>query len=321
MIFRELTAQDRLEYEQYVAAHSGSFLQSWGWGEWQRTLGKNPKRFVITDPSGTWLMAGQGLLTTVPLLNKPYLYFPHGPFGEARMADEFLKGVLDRVPGIIFARIEPQQIFATSGSPTPRIQPGKTLIVDLKKSEQELLSGMHHKTRYNIKVAAKHGVTITTGHDEEALQLLHATAGRQGFRSHPLSYYGNLLSFFAQAEQATRAILYRANYKERMVAAAIMLDFASTRTYLFGGSGEENRNVMAPYILHWQAMQDAKQAGLQRYDFWGIETSAGKTAGFVRFKLGFGGNVEEYPAPTDHVVKPLWYTTYVALRKLQRSFK
>ena len=83
--------------------------------------------------------------------------------------------------------------------------------------------------------------------------------------------------------------IYKAIFQNQLLGAAFMVDFGKTRTFLFGGSSEFHKNVMAPYLLHWKAMQDAKALGLTTYDFWGIETSSGETPGFVRFKIGFRG--------------------------------
>ena len=71
---------------------------------------------------------------------------------------------------------------------------------------------------------------------------------------------------------------------------------------------------MAPHVLHWQAILDAKQAGQALYDFWGIETSAGNTPGFARFKLGFGGKVLEYGGAVDIVNRKAEYWIYKLLR-------
>ncbi len=75
---------------------------------------------------------------------------------------------------------------------------------------------------------------------------------------------------------------------------------------------------MAPYLLHWQAMSDAKQLGLEFYDFWGVETSGGATPGFARFKLGFGGQTVSYSRAYDIIQnKPLYYI-YNFLRNINR---
>ena len=106
-----------------------------------------------------------------------------------------------------------------------------------------------------------------------------------------------------------------------LVVSAVMVDFGEIRTFLFGGSSEMHKNVMASYLLHWQAMLDAKNAGLKEYDFWGIETSSGETPGFVRFKLGFGGAAKEYGGAWDAVFSPWKYRLYSLMRAFNRATK
>ena len=104
------------------------------------------------------------------------------------------------------------------------------------------------------------------------------------------------------------------------MAAAIVIDHGTTRTYLFGGSDNEKRNLMAPYALHWQAIQDAKNAGLTKYDWWGAETASGETPGFVQFKMRWGGTQKFYAGARDIVLNSSWYLAYNALRKVNRFF-
>ncbi len=114
--------------------------------------------------------------------------------------------------------------------------------------------------------------------------------------------------------------IYTAHHQGTLLNCAITVDYNKTRTYLFGGSSTEHKEVMAPYAMHWQAMQDAKNAGLTRYDWWGIETSSGKQPGFVRFKMRWGGEEISYPPAEDISMKNLKYSAYKILRSINRLF-
>jgi len=93
-----------------------------------------------------------------------------------------------------------------------------------------------------------------------------------------------------------------------------MMFFGNTVTYLHGVSGNEDRNVMAPYLLHWQIIREVKKMGYDSYDFWGIAPpQAGEDhpwAGITRFKKGFGGRAISYMGAFDLVFNPLWYGAY-----------
>lgn len=343
MIFTELGESDKHNYNHFVAQDkSGSFLQSWEWGQWQESLGKKAFRFAVTEeghppPEGDplkWLGCGQVL--KMPLFKRGYfIYFPYGPVGNVdlkfwveQMRKKFPQAVLMRVEPRISNCPSPSSVFIKSTN----IQPGRTLLLNLHASSDKLLSDMHPKTRYNIKVAQRHGVEVerefdlTVGHGlffDEAVNLIVETATRQKYRSHPKFYYENLINFFTLKYPTSnlRVSLYKAKYQNKVLASAIMVDFGSIRTYVFGGSSDEFRNVMAPYALHWQAISDAKNQGLSFYDFDGLETSAGKHAQFARFKQGFGGFVETYPGAYDIIFHKLWYTMYRIARKINRLIR
>lgn len=318
-----VTNLPREDYDRFVAGRGGgSFLQSWDWGEWMAANAKTPQRVAVTNSAGEILLTAQIFVTPIPKIGGSYLYIPYGPLvvGEnPEVLNFFLAEIKKQFSQSLFLRLEPKQNLATTGKPTKHIQPGKTLVLDLAKTEDQLLAEMHHKTRYNIKVAQRHGVEIKVGGSSAALELIEQTSARQGYKNHSLSYYEKMAKFFGD-DQTLKLKIYTAERRGQILASAIMIDYGATRTYLFGGTSDSNRNIMAPYSLHWQAIKDAKKAGQHTYDFWGIETASGETPGFVRFKLGWGGEQITYPAPTDIVYKPLWYNGYKFLRSLNRKF-
>ena len=198
------------------------------------------------------------------------------------------------------------------------IQPRKTVILDLKKSEEELLTAMHPKMRYNIRLAERHGVGTIKGDIHDAKinakifwDLLMETSERDVFHLHPQYYYEKLLHL--RGEKFSNR-LYFAEYRGTPVAAAMVNFYHKTATYLHGASSLIHKEVMAPHALHWRIMRDAKRAGMTSYDLWGIDEE--KWPGVTRFKIGFGGMVLERPQSIDILFRPTWYRGYKILRKL-----
>jgi lipid II:glycine glycyltransferase (peptidoglycan interpeptide bridge formation enzyme) len=337
MQFQVCNELHKAEFNRFVANHSsGSFLQSWEWGQWQEQLGSKTIRIIGTEQNDI-IFAAQIIQTVIPRLKKYYLYIPYGPLAPKsndrdgrEYLTEFLAFLERQFPEAIFIRLEPKDQTNITGKTTVHIQPGKTLILDLERSTDELLAQMHPKTRYNIKVSEKHNVQvisepiITPGyglHLPEIVDLLTDTARRQDFKSHSPAYYKRLIDFFAMQTQSDCTVaIYKALYERKLLATAIMIDFGTVRTYLFGGTSGDQKNVMAPYALHWQAIRDAKNAGLKSYDFWGIQTAKGEAPGFVQFKLRWGGTQVQYPATIDVIKHALWYNIYAVLRNLNRKF-
>lgn len=195
----------------------------------------------------------------------------------------------------------------------PDIQPKETIVLNLKKTEDELLKEMHQKTRYNIRLAQKKGVKIIEGSAadfEEFWRLMTITGGRDDFRLHDKEHYRRLLSITK---------IFFAEYQGKKVATAMMIIYGGRATYLHGGSDNEFREVMAPSLLQWEMITRAQQAGAALYDFYGI--SEKKWPGVTRFKRGFGGEERVYPGVFDIVFRVAMYRCYRLLKLVRAAVR
>ncbi len=208
--------------------------------------------------------------------------------------------------------------------PVDPVQPKKTLVVDLTDSDEKLFAAMHDKTRYNIRLATKKEVRVViepaTGKPmEQFIGMLSDTARRNGFRMHDAEYYRKMGTCL-HSEHLTHAKfsvqLAMAYDDDKPVAGALLGFFGDTVTYLHGASDHDARQLMAPFMLHWEVMRFARKEGYRYYDFWGID--AQKWPGVTRFKMGFGGHVVEYPGAFDLPLKNMWYKLYRVARSLRR---
>lgn len=316
---------DKKQLNDFVGAQERSqFLQSWQWGEFQERVSGAIWRIGV--------MAGGEILASAKLVKKPlpmgrsYFYCGRGPVFKdgvwlaaagAKLFDEIKR--LARKESIMFLRFDP--IFSLTSFKYPAIktidvQPSRTAVLDLSSSEEEILKKMHQKTRYNIKLAEKKGVKIIeSGAErfEEFWQLLVSTSDRDEFNLHGRSYYRVMLEL-----DSSFVKLFFAEFKGRRLAGNLAVFFGDTATYIHGGSSNENREAMAPYILQWQTIKLAKQLGYKYYDFHGIDEA--KWPGVTRFKLGFGPGRVDYPGTFDLVYDQGWYNIYKMVRKVRRTF-
>src|SRR3989338_5647077 len=108
--------------------------------------------------------------------------------------------------------------------------------------------------------------------------------------------------------------IFFAKYQNKIIAVVLVNFYkpSQTATYLHGASSSEHREVMAPHLLYWRAIQEAKVRGFKSYDFWGIDEA--RWPGLTRFKLGFGGEQVEYPASVDIIYRPVLYGLYYLAR-------
>jgi lipid II:glycine glycyltransferase (peptidoglycan interpeptide bridge formation enzyme) len=322
MRFTEFTKQNISDFEAFTS-NGERFLQSKEWGDFQNTLGKQVYRFGVED-KGQIVLTAQGYLSAIG--GREYFFVPNGPLtisGE-EVSKFFLVELKKRFPKLLFTRIEPEVLSfrSTRLLKTIDLDPHKTLFLDLSTPEEELLASMHHKTRYNIRLAEKKGVRVEVGSDlAKSGELFLDTAKRAGIRAFELDYYAKLLAYFKDGKE-TRSKLYTAWHENDLLAANLMIYYKDIVIYLFGGSANIKRNLMAPYLLHWQAIKDAKQSRFKVYDFWGIEEDPNHPwYSFSKFKLGFGGRVEHFAGTWDYVYDLPWYNIYKLARKLNRVLK
>jgi len=253
-----------------------------------------------------------------------YLYCPRPVFRDTPLR-EFLAAVegVARQEKSLFLKIDPVEALAVSGldarfRTSDPLQPRQTTVIDLSQSDEELLRAMHEKTRYNIGLAERKEVEVVpilhnNVKDDFATfwSLLSTTAEREEFFLHDRGYY-ELLAGLRTRDVANE--LFFAKIKDTVVAAALInfhrdpVSGINGATYLHGASLRDNKEAMAPHLLHWRIMQEAKQRQFQFYDLWGINEK--RWPGLTRFKLGFGGQVIECPASCDIVYRPFWYALY-----------
>lgn len=296
------------------------FLQSFEYGEF---LKKNSRQIIRLEDKNEEQI--QALIYKLKL-NIKFLYIPRG---EIKNIDNFI--LFLKKKGYSFIRIENTHKIDLPTKfkvfPVQNRQPQNTWILDIDKKIDELLLAMHAKTRYNINLARKKGVVIEEKKDLELFwKLNEITTKRNNYFSHPKEYIAELLKL-------NNVYQINAYYNDIPIASAILLSYNDTLIYFFGASSNEERNLMAPYLLHFEIIKLAQKLGLKKYDFWGIAPSAiegvGKTScfhnycwqvehplnGVTRFKVGFGGYEVAYPKAMEIVLSPIKYKLYNLLFK------
>lgn len=305
------------EWNTLVALHApvfGAFLQSYEWGEFQASLGREVRRVYAEE--GGKVMVAQAIKLPLPL-GKSYWSIPKGPLGT--MSEQQMIAALRRELGsAMFYRMEP----ALAMPKLPRVkdmQPSCTLIVDLEQTEEEILAAMKSKTRYNARLAEKKGVVSkfvdVDDYAEDFALIMQQTAVRDGIRLFPMSYY------IAQTK-IPGFRLAMAFYEGRPLAANIISDFAGMRTYVNGATSNLHRDVMPQYHLHQFLMLDAKRSGLTEFDFWGIAPEGASAdhawAGITRYKLGYGGAIAEAPGTIELPIEHMWYGLYRFMKSIRK---
>ena len=314
------------------------FLQSIEWGNFLELSGEEIIRLgvrekLVVESIGN-KRSGRILLVATLVKKKIfgnffYWYLPRGPIynSNAKVLEFFFDKLKRIYPDALFLRFEPSNQTETESKyiikKTINLQPAKTLILDLIKNEAMLLTAMHQKTRYNIRLAEKKGVSVKEGSLDnsddikEFWRLLKTTGERDNFRLHSFTHYEKLLGVNKIAPGFIK--LFLAQFEGKNIAAGIFSYYGDKVTYLHGASDNEFRNLMAPYLLQFEIIKKARAANYLYYDFYGIDEK--KWPGVTRFKLGFGGQVFNYAGTYDLIFNQLLYRIYKFLRKIKRAIK
>lgn len=337
--------------ERKQEMRNDELLQSEEWMRFQEAAGYRIVRLSGFD----W--AANGIIHELPIMGK-YLYVPRGPRVEItkpkkqtpnETQNPEYKTQAETVMKSLFAearemhagwiRIEPESEALLTGIrealPGVRVtkaphdmQPREVFRLSLAPVEEDLLARMKSKTRYNIRVAEKRGVRViasTEGKYVDAfIRLVTGTADRKGIMPHPRKYYEKMCEILL----GENGKIYAAEKDGEIIAANLVIFHGDTATYLHGGTDERFRADMAPFLLQWEAMREAKRRGCLWYDFGGVnmaelEAGVGKWYGITRFKTGFSPTTPAtvYPGAYDIVLFPFRYTVYRVLQGMKSLFR
>jgi lipid II:glycine glycyltransferase (peptidoglycan interpeptide bridge formation enzyme) len=327
----EISLSDWQNYlNDYSRVH---LLQTGEWGELKGGFGWTPVRIIDSqrEAGAQILFRRLPLGYTVAYLPKGFADVPDGKsfWDELDRACRvrkaiFLKLELDswESPSLFDQALEKlvRLHFPVRTSPH-NIQPPRTLIVDIHDTEDEILAKMKQKTRYNIRLAGKKGVTVRAWDDIESFhKMMLLTGGRDGFGVHSLEYYRRAYELLHPKGMCEILV---AEYDGRPLAALFVARYGYRAYYLYGASTDEERNRMPTYLLQWEAMKWAKARGCEEYDLWGVpdedestleanfETRHDGLWGVYRFKRGFGGELKRAAQAMDRVYNPVLYWAYL----------
>jgi peptidoglycan pentaglycine glycine transferase (the first glycine) len=300
---------DRGEWDDYVLENGGHPLQLWGWGETKAQHGWQADRVFAYDMDKNILGGAQLLIRRLPWPFKALVYVPRGPVVSAEYTADFLVALTNyaksQYRGVVLT-IEPDW------AELPTLPKGwreakntiliaQTLILDLNKSEEELLGVMAKKTRQYIrKSSAEQGVEIRQITSQtgiaKCLQIYAETAKRAGFALHDDKYYYDV--FANLGEESPVFVAFR---DEQPIAFLWLAISAETAFELYGGMNDDGQELRANYALKWHAISKMKEWGLQRYDMNGLVSD-----GVSTFKRGFADHEDKLVGTYDRPLSPLY---------------
>lgn len=338
------------EYEAFVrSSKTGHLFQSHYWH-----LVKNNWKWdaIILRNEDGGIKASIAVLTrSVPIIPYKMLYAPRGPVftpgdyealallaeGIKTLAKKNKAYVLKVDPDISMDDTEFIDAMKSGGfkllpeaQAFEHIQAQHVIRVDLRnKTEEEILNSFKSKTRYNIRVAQRHGVEVRRcGLDEIDVfyDLMKATGTRDDFVIRSKEYLARICE--SLGEHGALLIAYHDGVP---LAGGIIGSYGPVALYLYGASSNEKRNLMGPYLFQWEAIKFAMERGADFYDLRGVPKAGeadSHVGGLYRFKTGFCNDVTHFCGEFDYVCKPLVYHVvnilipmYKKLRKMLSRLK
>ncbi len=322
-VIREANQEDKKVFNK-LATHP---LQSWEWGDFRKQTGVEVSRFlelkedeIIASYQVTW--------HRLPYINKVVGYCPKSLLPSKEFTEYLVQEGNER--RAVMIKFEPnvktsenkeelnKELFVV-GKP---LFTKYTFILDINKKEEELLANLNQKTRYNVKVATKKGVSIVEDNSEEAFEeywkLTEETTKRQGFYSHTKSYHQKM---WKEMTDSGMGRLLLAKYQGEVLTAWFVFILNKKIYYPYGASSTKNREVMASNLMMWEVIRLGLAEKCSEFDMWGSLGPDPDTSdswyGFHKFKQGYGGKIVEFVGTYDLVVSRPWYLFYQAVDGLR----
>lgn len=324
MIISTIHHQDKNEFN-LLAPHP---LQSWEWGEFRKKTGIEVVRLGRYERDKL-LETAQITIHPLPFTSWAIGYFPKGRIPSREMIKKIEE--VGKQYRCIFVKLEPNiekekenndKLPDALFSLYPNIRLSShplftryTFQLDLTKPSETLSKYMHPKTRYNIKVAQKHQVTVIEDNSDRAfenyLQLLKETTKRQRFYAHDEKYHRLM---WETLKSANIAHLMTAKYQNHVLVAWILFLFNDVLYYPYGASSDQFKNTMANNLMMWEVIRFGQKNKAKIFDMWGAlgpsPTPNDPWYGFHRFKQGYNPKLVEFVGSYDLIINPIPYQLY-----------
>ena len=318
------TAENQKQWDEFITSHpEANFLHSWAWGEFHEARNKSVVRRIATK-NDQIIAAYEGQVETAR--RGTHLAIAGGPildWSDQKTVQKIFEDIAEqgRAHNCAFVRIRPQledsakskELFKNLGlKPAPiYLSVEFAGILDLKKSEEEILAGASQSFRRTLRKAAKNQIEITTSTNpadiKEFYNIQLQTARRHDFVSFSEDF---LTKQFAAFVARHEAILYTARHEGKTLAQNFMVFYGNEASYHYGVSTDLGTKLSSAPLLHMEAMREARRRGIERYNLWGI-TEENETKhrffGVSQFKRSFGITELKYLHAHDLILRPTAY--------------
>ena len=320
-----VTIDEQQKWDDFIKSHTESnFLQSWDFYEFHKNRGKKIVRRAVVDDKDNILAAYAGVVETAK--RGTYLAIAGGPimdFTKKNIVTAVFADIkeIGKQENCVFVRVRPQlELSDKSLALMKKIGLKKAPmylsveyagILDLTKSEEEILAGASQGFRRKLRKAEKAEITVETSSDPEIVKTFYNLevkhAKRQGFVAFSEDFLTKQFAAFAKNNEV---LMYTAKKDGEILAQNFMIFYGPEASYHYGVSSDLGTKYSAAPLLHMEAMREARKRGMIRYNLWGIvglDEKQHRFYGVSEFKRSFGCEELKYTPAHDVILKPTKY--------------
>lgn len=329
---------DQKEWDAFVTSHKeANFLHAWQWGEFHIARGKKVVRRGLYS-GDTLEGVYEGVVETAR--RGTHLSIAGGPIVDWKK-QKHVKALRDdmisqgKAHGCVFVRVRPQlersekslALFKKLGfKKAPMyLSVEHAGILDITQPEEEILKGMRQRLRRALRKAEKNNISVETSTNPDDIAMFYKiqleTAGRHQFVAFGEDFLKKQFAAFAKTDSA---VLYTARHEGQILAQNFMIFYGNEASYHYGVSTELGTKLSGAPLLHMQAMRDARERGIGRYNFWGIvdeNDTNHRFYGVSVFKRGFGVQELKYVPAHDLIIKPIQYSVTKTIETTRRKVR
>ncbi len=319
-----IEATNQQEWDKFITSHKESnFLQSWDFYEFHIARGKSVVRKLFKNGEEI-IGAYAGVIETAK--RGRYMAIAGGPIIDWKNK-KLVKAVFEDIKtegnkhNCVFVRVRPQLELSDKSLALMKELGLKRApmflsveyagILDLTKSEDEILAGASQGFRRKLRKAEKNEITIETSKDPKIVKTFYEIEVKHAQRQKFIAFSEDFLTKqFAAFAKNDEVIMYTAKKDGEILAQNFMIFYGDECSYHYGTSTDLGTKYSAAPLLHMEAMREARNRGIKRYNLWGIvglDETKHRFYGVSEFKRSFGCQELKYTPAHDMILNKSKY--------------
>lgn len=334
-----INAENREKWDKFITSFEDTnFLQSWDFYEFHASRGKKVVRRIAIDNQENIIAAYAGVVETAK--RGTYMAIAGGPIVNWKKKSE-VRAIFEDIEEqgkanhCVFVRVRPQLELSDNSLKLMQELGLKRApmylsveyagILNLEKSEEEILKSASQGFRRKLRKAEKENIVVETSQDPETARTFYKLevehAKRQKFVAFSEDFLVKQFQAFAKNNEV---IMYTAKKEGEILAQNFMIFYGNEASYHYGVSTPLGTKYSAAPLLHIEAMREARNRGIKRYNLWGIvglDEKKHRFYGVSEFKRSFGCEELKYTPAHDLILNKSKYLIDKTVESIRKKIR